>query len=153
MKIRAPAKGLTMRRILTVLAISVFVLSTEATAAESKFPVRRWMELESSKKLAVMREYIKVARNDNVILRLPAEYYVKEIDAVIANAVRRNDLQGLDSPLGVMIHTVAAMEGDWDNGEDKLEHVRKWMGPKEFENFKRMYPEKYQRLANEQDAK
>jgi hypothetical protein len=65
---------------------------------------------------------------------------------MIANAFKNNDLEGLDGSLGVVIHTLAAMEGDWDNGENKLEHAKKWMGPAHFEVFKQTYPEKYKRL-------
>ena len=89
---------------------------------------------------------IEMTKENKVILRLPAEYYVKEIDSIIENALQNNDLECLNKPLGVLIHTVAAMDGDWDNGENKLKHAKKWMGPGNFMFFKELYPEKYKRL-------
>jgi hypothetical protein len=34
------------------------------------------------------------------------------------------------------------MEGEWDNGKDKLEHAKKWIGSEQFELFKQNHPEK-----------
>ena len=145
-------KQLSVRRsahILAWLALLLFILPYIALA-QSKFPVRNWMGLDSSAKLNIMRVFIERAAEDKVILRLPAEYYVKELDLLIENAFRKNDLEGLNNPLGVVIHTIAAMEGDWDNGENKLEHAKKWMGQEYFETFKQLYPDKYRKLLETQ---
>ncbi len=48
-----------------------------------------------------------------------------------------------------MIHTIAAMDGDWDNGENRLEHAKKLLGPDNFTWFKDMFPQKYARLLEE----
>jgi len=48
----------------------------------------------------------------------------------------------------VALHTLAAMDGDWDNGEPKLEHARRWMGDW-FETFRIRFPDKYRRLVED----
>ncbi len=129
-----------------LVGLGILLVSPAIGSAQSKFTPRKWMELDSSTKVGVMREFIEIAKKDKVVLRLSAEFYVNALDTMIANAVTNNDLYGLDRSLGVVIHTIAAMEGDWDNGENKLEHAKKWMGPTNFELFKQAYPEKYNRL-------
>ncbi len=129
-----------------VAMLLLFFSLSHPALAQSKFTVRKWMNLDSGTKLGVMNAFVESARKDKVILRLPAEYYVKEIDSTVSNAYKRNDLERLEESVGIVIHTIAAMEGDWDNGEDKLEHAKRWMGPEYFEYFKQHYPEKYTRL-------
>jgi hypothetical protein len=137
-----------MRRLGNVLVwfSFVFLILAQGVSAQSKVTVRNWMALDSNARLNVMKLFIEMAKEYKVILRLPAEYYVKELDLMILNAFQKDGLEGLDSAAGVVIHTIAAMEGDWDNGENKLEHAKKWMGLKQFELFKERYPEKHRRL-------
>jgi len=133
--------------LLTGLLAVCFVLAYSVAArAESKYPASEWMKKDTRFKIGVMHEVMAAAKRDGVIMRLSPEYYVKEIDATIENAIRNHDKKGLTTSLGIMIHTIAAMDGDWDNGESKLEHAQKWLGPENFEGFKKMFPQKYERL-------
>ena len=84
-----------------------------------------------------------------VIIRFSPEYYVKELDSTIANSIRNHDEKGLTYSVGIMLHTIAAMDGDWDNGENKLEHAKKLLGPAVFEEFKNTFPQKYAKLLEE----
>jgi hypothetical protein len=115
---------------------------------QSQFTGREWVTLGTAVKLQLIRGVIEEAKKNNVILRLSAEYYVKELDATIENAIRNHDALGASTSLGIMLHTIAAMEGDWDNGEGELEHAKKWLGPEHFESFKNAYPQKYARLLS-----
>lgn len=127
----------------------ICVVQASPLSGKSKFTLKNWTGLDGASKVSVINGVIQKAKQDRIILRLPAEYYVKEIDSVAIRATEKEDPQGLAAPVGTIIHTLAAMEGDWDNGEDKLEHARKWMGRDDFEFFREHYPDKYARLEKE----
>lgn len=94
-----------------------------------------------------MAGLVEVGKAEGITIRLPPAYYVRELDCLIEGYLRRGDQEGLCSPLGIVFHTIAAMEGDWGNGEPPLDHAKKWMG-EWFETFRELYPEKYQRLLD-----
>jgi hypothetical protein len=120
---------------------------TTVVWAQLNFTAADWVKVNTSFKLELLRAVIEEARKNNVTIRFSPEYYVKEIDFTIENAIRNQDKVGLATSVGIMLHTIAAMEGDWDNGENKLEHAKKWLG-EYFEEFKKTYPQKYARLLN-----
>jgi hypothetical protein len=131
-----------------VLACAALFLFTGLAEAQSKFACRRWLELDERAKLLVMASVIDMAHRDRIEIKLPPEYYVRELDSLIQVYIDTDNQQALDSSLGVSIHTIAAMEGDRDNGEPRLEHAKRWMG-EWFEFFRAHYPEKYRRLAED----
>ncbi len=135
-----------------VAAALVCLVQASPLMGKSKFTLKNWTGLDSPSKVSVINGVIRRAKEDSIILRLPAEYYVKEIDSMATRATEKDDPQGLAAPVGTIIHTLAAMEGDWDNGEDRLAHARKWMGPDDFEFFRQHYPDKYTRLEKESTA-
>jgi hypothetical protein len=108
--------------------------------------------LDEASKIGIMRGFIQNAAADKVVMKLTPEYYVHEIDALVKTYVDTKNDKALDTPLGATIHTIAAMEGDWGNGEPPLDHAKKWMGDW-FEYFKKMYPEKYQKLVEAQASR
>jgi hypothetical protein len=128
-------------------------LSAPVIAAQSKFPCRNWLSLTPVQKVAIIGAVIKRAKEDKVTINLPADYYVAELDKLIQRYVDTENEKALDAPLGITFHTIAAMEGDWDNGEDPLEHARKFMGEEMFKVFKKMYPEKYKKLEEKNRQK
>jgi hypothetical protein len=95
----------------------------------SKFTLKNWRGLDSSSKVSVINGVIQRAKEDRIILRLPAEYYVKEIDSMATRATEKDDPNGLAAPVGTIIHTIAAMEGDWDNGKANWSMRENGWGP------------------------
>ena len=140
--------GRFLARLLLILLFALNIVSVDSITAlaQSKFSASDWMKLDTRTKLALMKGFIATAKKDGVIMRFPPEYYVKEIDATIENAIRNRDEKGLVTSVGLMIHTIAAMDGDWDNGESKLEHAQKWLGPQLLENVRAQSPKKYEML-------
>jgi hypothetical protein len=112
----------------------------------SMFPATKWMKIDTPTKLRIMKGFIEIAQKDGVTMRLSPEFYVKEVDGIIDNSIRYHDEKHLDTAVGIIIHTIAAMDGDWDNGRVKLEVATKWLGPENFESFKKRMPQKYARL-------
>lgn len=110
-------------------------------------PYKTWLDLSLAVRLELVAGLVEVGKAEGVTIRLPPAYYVRELDFLIEGYLSRGDQAGLCSPLGIVFHTIAAMEGDWGNGEPPLDHAKKWMG-EWFETFRELYPEKYQRLID-----
>ena len=115
-------------------------------SARSQFPVREWSKLSGEKKVGIISRAIDLARQDGTQIQLPPAYYVAEIDALRQTYVDTGNEDALDSSVGVTFKAIAVMEGDWGNGEGKVEQARRMFGPELFEAFKARYPEKYQHL-------
>lgn len=130
-----------------ILAILICIsLAGPLAAGQSKFSCRNWLELAPAQRIALVEAVIKFAKEDGVEIRLPTEYYAEEINKLIQRYTETHNEKALDTSLGVTFHTIAAMEGDWDDGKDLLEHAKKFMGEDIFKTFKEMYPEKYNKL-------
>jgi hypothetical protein len=149
-----PARSVGIRRDLArgaaafALLVAIGAASASALRAQTVFPCRQWMRLDAATKKAFVVELVRVAAANHVVIRLSPGYYVTELDKLIRVYQETNNVTALDSSLGATIHTVAAMEGDWGNGEPKLEHAKKWLGAW-FEFFKQTYPDKYKRLTED----
>ena len=143
-----------MRRYVALLTILSVTISPALIAhAQAKFPCRAWLGLVPFQKVHLIDTFIGRKKKEKVILRLPAKYYIEELDTLIQVYVDTQDEKALNAPMNVMIQTVAAMEGDWGNGEDPLEHARKFMGKEQFDTFKKVHPEKYKRLVEKSHEK
>jgi hypothetical protein len=141
-----------MKRCIALMLTLAFV-GIYASAAQSKFPCRNWLRLTEPQKTGLIGALIKRAGEDKVNISLPTEYYVEALDTLIKRYADTENEKALDASLGLTFHTIAAMEGDWDNGEDPVEHARKLMGEELFEAFKKMYPEKYKNLLEKSRKK
>src|ERR1043166_7201279 len=91
------------------VAIILAAVCTRAVQAQSKFTAADWMKLGTSFKLGLIKAVIEEAKKNNVIIRFSPEYYVREIDFTIENAIRNQDTVGLSTSVGIMLHTIAAM--------------------------------------------
>jgi hypothetical protein len=141
--------GIAVRKLCVVplsAAVCFVLVCCTAAWAQSKFPASEWMKKDTRFKIGILQEFIARAKKDSITMRFSPEYYVKEVDATIENAIRNHDEKGLTTSVGIMIRTIAAMDGDWDNGESKLEYAQKWLGPENFEGFKERFPQKYAKL-------
>ncbi len=137
----------------TVFVLAITFVAYSAAQAQSKFPATEWMKKDTRTKLGIMQAFIEAAKRDGVTIRFSPEYYVKEVDATIENAIRNHDEKGLTTAVDVMIHTIGVMDGDWDNGHNRLEVAEKWLGPENFKGFKEMFPQKYARLLEPRKSK
>lgn len=128
-----------------VVCVIVQALCLTAPLAQSGFPCRRWLELQPTTKFQLITGLIEMARRDGTVIERPAAYYVSELDSLIGRYAATGNDAALDTSLGVTFHTIAAMEGDWGNGEDPLEHAKNFLGDS-FPTFQQLYPAKYQHL-------
>lgn len=112
-----------------------------------------WIVLRRKDKLSLIEEIISIWKNDGITIKLAGEYYINEInsllyESILNNDIDRNNLRGL----GVMLKTIAVMEGDYDDGTDKLELLKSYLGEELFEKYKIMHPEKYRAIIEKQKS-
>jgi len=94
-----------------------------------------WMHINREDKIKLidgLKQNFK--EKGNVVINQSAEYYVDEI-----NCTMENDPKEFEQyKLGVIFKTIAVMDYDFDEGIDKAETARKWLGPAYLEIIKGM---------------
>jgi hypothetical protein len=103
-----------------------------------------WIIIDNKTRLALIDNLRELNYKDGVIIRLPSEYYAGEITDDIYNSIVKGDIVVME--LGNVFKTIAIMEGDYDNGKDKVAVAKEYMGEDGFQMYQRMYPEKYEKL-------
>jgi len=146
-----------LNRLPIVIIVSLCFLSTLAVplqAGDKKtvFSLRDWMAKDDDFKHKLVKAYINAANEDNVKMRLSVDYYVKEIDLLIQQSIKNGEQAGLDNSFGIALKTIAIMEGDFDNGKNKLELAKEFMGPIVFEDFMKRHPDKYKKLRQDSEG-
>ena len=143
--------SLLVAGLLTPIFCGAFASSVRA---QSKFNCSQWRALSPEMKLPLMEALISMARQrDSITIRLSAEYYVRELDALINRYVETNNQEALKGSVAIAWKTIVVMEGDWDNGEDPLDYAQKFMGKDLLDTFRKIYPEKYQHLVDLHSAR
>lgn len=103
-----------------------------------------WIMVDDNIRLSLIDSLRQLNKKEGVIIRLPSEYYVREITDDIYNSIVKGDIVVME--LGNVFKTIAIMEGDYDNGKDKVAVAKEYMGEDGFLMYQRMYPEKYEKL-------
>ena len=112
-----------------------------------EFTLDVWKTLKQKQKEVAIKDAISLYKSDNVIISLSVDYYVRELDAMYMNYIHNRDKNGMGKiAISVSFPTIAAMEGDWNDGDNKVSHAMDWMGPNIFNEFKRLFPIKYNKL-------
>ena len=111
---------------------------------EKKDMITIWIMVDDKARLSFIDNLREFNKKDGVIIRLPSEYYVREITDDIYNSIVNGDIVVME--LGNIFKTIAIMEGDYDNGRDKVAVAKEYMGEEGFQMYQRMYPEKYEKL-------
>ena len=107
-----------------------------------------WLLIERQDKISTTDMLIKMFEaKENVIIRKSATYYVDEINGVLYNSIKNGDIVNFKNKgLGSIFKTIAIMDGDFDNGQDKVELFKEWLGEDILELYRQEHPDKYQKL-------
>jgi len=93
-----------------------------------------WMHINREDKIKLIDSMKQMfEEKDNVIIKQSSEYYVDELDALIASGPEFQSYK-----LKIIFTTIAVMDYDFDEGIDKDETARKWLGPAYLEIIKGM---------------
>lgn len=83
-----------------------------------------WMHMDDRRKNHLVDNLKETfMRNSKAFVRKPSEFYVKALDEAIAC-----DPQTKNYKLAVLFRTLAILEYDYDEGIDKEETAKKWLG-------------------------
>lgn len=124
----------------------LFVSCSALCGNDLNFSMREWTAKDHAYKLKLVTALIK-SMKDKITIRLPADYYVTELDKLAKNDVSNGHPEALDYPWAISFKTIAVMDCDWDNGQDRLQFAQGFMGADVFATFKKNYPDKYQKLT------
>jgi len=138
------------------LAIEKGLIPSDADKAYFKDELSRkntvttWLLLKREDKIKVVDNLKKMFKDkDNVTIKLPSAYYVDEINGVMYNSIKNGDIDETNKRgIGIMFKTIAMMDGDYDNGKNRIEELRKHVGEELFQIIKEKYPDKYEHLIN-----
>jgi hypothetical protein len=114
---------------------------------KEKNTVNVWILMSHDEKLKVIPGLKEQYSKQGITIKLDDSYYVDEMNGVLYSSIFRGEMSFISGKgLGHIFKTIAVMEGDFDNGEDKVEVARQELGSANFELFKSIYPEKYDKL-------
>ena len=106
-----------------------------------------WILMPEEEKLAVVEGLKAKFKQEDIAITNPSSYYVSEINGIIYKSIVTGDISSTNKKgLGVIFKTVALMDGDFQDGKNKLRSLQDYIGEEKFEEFRRLYPDKYQRL-------
>lgn len=84
-----------------------------------------WMHMDRDNKITTINELKeRFLRLEGVTIREPAEYYIRKVDEVVTD-----DPQAKNYHLKVVFRTLAVMSYDFDEGIDKEETAKRYLGP------------------------
>ncbi|MEI8349871.1 MAG: hypothetical protein WCI77_06935 [Candidatus Omnitrophota bacterium] len=114
---------------------------------KKKNSIAIWIVWPREGKIALVDSLKKIfLEKEGTKINNPSEYYVDIINTALYNSICENKLKNTKGIKALFVTTVL-MEGDFDNGEDKVELLKNHLGEKLFEAYKKEYPEKYQYLV------
>lgn len=82
-----------------------------------------YMNMDRETRIAFIDSFIQMYKKEGVIINQSAEYYVDELDELIASGPEFQNYK-----LKIIFTTIAVMDYDFDEGIDKDETARKWLG-------------------------
>ena len=95
--------------------------------------------------------FILWAHVEHIEIKLSPKFYYKEVLNTLKAYKEMKWESFLDSSWGAFFKGIIVREGDWGNGEPKVETARKWFG-EQFETFKENFPDKYAKLIEMDQA-
>lgn len=136
------------------LAIEKGVLpkNTEKIDTKKEFDAKNtmtlWLIMDRKDKVELIDSLKGIFKEkEGVIISKPASYYIDEINGVIYNGLNNGDIIDFKNRgIGNIFKTIAVMDGDFNNGKDKIETFKEMLGDKALEAYKTQHPDKYRAL-------
>jgi len=107
-----------------------------------------WLLTPRQDKISAIDELKKMFETkENVLIRKSAIYYVNEMNGVLYHSIDNEDISTFKyKGIGTLFKTIAVMDGDFDNGQDRVELFKEWLGEDVLNIYRQDNPDKYQRL-------
>ena len=115
---------------------------------EAKNTITLWLAMDRKTKIKLMNNLKEMFKQKSqVIIDRSSSYYVNEINGVLYISILKGDIdrttkQGLRN----IFKTIAVMDGDYDDGRNKVEIFKELIGEEVLQEFKKQYPGRYHSL-------
>jgi hypothetical protein len=87
---------------------------------------------------------------DGSIIKHSSPHYVDELNLRIYNTILKKNLEYFEQiSFSMLFKSVAILEGDFNNGENKVELLRNWYGEKVLRRYQAEQPDKYRKYFGE----
>ena len=104
-----------------------------------------WHDIGLQKRIEFLK---KAFAEEGAVVRKTASFYVNQINIRIYHTLQENKSEYLEIiDLGILFKSLAIMEGDFDDGTNKIEQFKTWYGENGYEQLKENYPEKLEKLS------
>ncbi|RJO63647.1 MAG: hypothetical protein C4540_06725 [Candidatus Omnitrophota bacterium] len=120
-------------------------------AVEQENSIAVWMMLGRKEKLELVTGMIARYAQNNVTIKRPPGFYVDAMNAVLYQCMEGEPFEeNTRGYIRILFDTTAILYGDFDNGTDKVEMVRKLLGEDQFEEYKQIFRDTYEALRKEE---
>lgn len=139
---------------LKALAVEMEIIPSDSNASyidqeiKAKNTITMWMSMDRQRKVNLINKLIKTYKDKSeILIRQSASYYVDEINGVIWNSIKEDGKYEISlKGLGNIFKTIAIMDGDYDDGRNKVQILKEYIGEDWLKEYKENYPERYGKL-------
>ena len=136
-----------LRPIRLLLALFLLVpLKLQAQAGA--FNLEDWPETAAELKPMYIKAIMEQAGVHKVSFKLPADFYLTELDRFAAFAAEKKHRPYLKTSVAQNLATIAVINCDWNNGVPPLEFAQKYLGEPQMELLKQFNEGAITKLQN-----
>ncbi|PUA27701.1 MAG: hypothetical protein B0W54_14245 [Cellvibrio sp. 79] len=136
------------RSLLKLLLPFCFLIPVEVLAQGSAFNLENWPETPANLKPMYVKAIMEQAGVHKVSFKLPADFYIAELDKFATTAAENNYRPYLKTSVAQNLATLAVIHCDWNNGVPPWEFAQKYLGNQQMELLKTLYPVAINKLQN-----
>lgn len=136
------------RSLVKLLSLFCFLMPLTVLAQGSAFNLENWPETPANLKPMYVKAIMEQAGVHKVSFKLPADFYIAELDKFARIAAENNYRPYLKTSVAQNLATLAVVYCDWNNGVPPWEFAQKYLGDKQVELFKTLYPGAISKLQN-----
>lgn len=136
------------RSLLKLLLPFLFLIPLNVLAQGSAFNLENWLETPANLKPMYVKAIMEQAGVHKVSFKLPADFYSTELDRFATIATENNYRPYLKTSVAQNLATLAVIHCDWNNGVPPWEFAQKYLGDKQVELLKTLYPDAMGKLQN-----
>ena len=123
---------------------------TEEDALNAKSDILRWVTLSQLEKIDYIDQLKDLFIADGAYIRQSSEYYVNQFNIRIYHVIQDQQIESFKSVSFLeLFKSMAIMEGDFDDGTDKIELIRSWYGEEGLNKFKDTFSSRYQEFMRD----
>ena len=136
------------RSLLKLVFSFCLLIPLKVLAQSSAFNLEDWLETPANLKPMYVKAIMEQAGIHKVSFKLPADFYIAELDRFATIAAENNYRAYLKTSVAQNLATLAVVYCDWNNGVPHWQFAQKYLGGKQVELLKTLYPVAINKLQN-----